>query len=292
MSDPPEPLRVSAVIVSYRTGPALWDCLDSLWQDAAIADIVVVDNGNDSDTVHKLADLARNRRIQLVSGHGNIGFAAGANLGVRSALSDQILFLNPDAAIVSGSAAALVAALHSAKRPSIAGGRLIGKDGKEQRGARRDEVTLWSAFVSFSGLSLFECVSENFRDVNRARDPLPDKSIPVSAVSGALMLISRADFEAIGGFDEGYFLHVEDIDICRRVRAAGGAVIFTPFATARHVGGTSAAPKVLVEWHKARGLWRYFRKFSQGLGSRAIADVFGLALIFALPFRAFILGKR
>ena len=70
----------------------------------------------------------------------------------------------------------------------------------------------------------------------------------------------RADFEALGGFDEGYFLHVEDIDLCWRVRQAGGQVVFQPAARVVHVGHTSRANPLRVEFAKGRGLARFFRK--------------------------------
>ena len=79
-----------------------------------------------------------------------------------------------------------------------------------------------------------------------------------------------AEVAAIGGFDEGYFLHVEDIDICRRVGEAGGAVVFEPAAEALHFGGTSSASWAKVEAHKARGLVYYFDKFAASAGERAL----------------------
>ncbi len=85
---------------------------------------------------------------------------------------------------------------------------------------------------------------------------------PVEAVSGALMLLPRALFQRVGGFDEGYRLHAEDLDLCRRVRAAGGAVAVANAVRVLHVRGVSSRSRpVFVEWHKHRGLWRYFSRF-------------------------------
>jgi len=87
----------------------------------------------------------------------------------------------------------------------------------------------------------------------------------VDAVSGALMLLPRALFARIGGFDEGYRLHAEDLDLCRRVRQAGGVVAIANDVEVLHVRGVSSRSRPLfVEWHKHRGLWRYFRKFEAG----------------------------
>ena len=85
---------------------------------------------------------------------------------------------------------------------------------------------------------------------------------PVEAISGALMLMPRALFARIGGFDEGYRLHAEDLDLCRRAREAGAVVAVANDVRVVHVRGVSSRSRPLfVEWHKHRGLWRYFRKF-------------------------------
>ena len=85
---------------------------------------------------------------------------------------------------------------------------------------------------------------------------------PVDAVSGALMVLPRSLFARIGGFDEGYRLHAEDLDLCRRVRQAGAMVAVANEAEVLHVRGVSSRARPLfVEWHKHRGLWRYFRRF-------------------------------
>jgi GT2 family glycosyltransferase len=101
---------------------------------------------------------------------------------------------------------------------------------------------------------------------------------PVEAVSGALMLVSRALFEALGGFDTGYRLHAEDLDLCRRAREAGALVAVANDVRVVHIRGVSSRSRPLfVEWHKHRGLWRYFRKFESGRrGVPVRAGVFAL----------------
>ena len=92
--------------------------------------------------------------------------------------------------------------------------------------------------------------------------PIPDAVIETENVSGALMLLSRAAFDRLGGFDEGYFLHCEDLDLCRRARDAGYAVLLAGDVRVRHAkGGSSAHRPVFVSYHKHRGMWRWFRKF-------------------------------
>lgn len=272
---------VSVIIVSYFTGAPLLDCLNAARADPAVRDCIIVDNGNPLDVARQLPNYG-----DVLSGHGNVGFAAGCNLGARHAGGDVLLFVNPDAVLAPGAVARIVRTLQSAPAPAIVGGRLVDASGLEQRGSRRDQLTLWCAFVTFTGLSRFERLSARLRDMDRSRDPLPAEAIEVGAISGALLAMRRVDFEALGGFDEGYFLHVEDLDLCRRCHDAGGVVLFEPRAHARHVGASSAASPAFIARCKARGFARYFRKFARGPLEGAIASLIGAILEFILPLRA------
>jgi hypothetical protein len=92
--------------------------------------------------------------------------------------------------------------------------------------------------------------------------PLPDKPAPVEAISGACLLIRRELFEKLGGWDESYFLHCEDLDLCMRVQRLGAKVLFVPDVSVSHVQGVSSRGRpVFVLWHKHRGMWLYYRKF-------------------------------
>jgi GT2 family glycosyltransferase len=125
--------------------------------------------------------------------------------------------------------------------------------------------------------------------INRTHEPEPDGPVPMGAVSGALMYLSRQGFDQLGGFDDGYFLHVEDLDICRRAEEAGGAVIYTPLASARHLGATSDAPSRVVERHKADGFARYFAKYArtplEKLGATLLVPAIRLALAVRVRLR-------
>jgi hypothetical protein len=266
--------RVSAIVVTYFTGDSLELCLRSLFAEPWIDEVVLVDNGNPADVSSSLRALRADRRdVTLIQGQGNVGFARACNMGAEAATGRYLLFVNPDAVLQRGAAERLVAAGRKARSPWIVGGRLVDKRGREQRGARRELLTPWTAIVGVLGLGGLEKLSPIFRDVHRERDPKPDAAVPMPVVSGALMLTPKADFQSVGGFDEGYFLHVEDIDICRRVGEAGGAVLFEPTAEALHFGATSKTSWIKVESHKARGLARYFTKFARSPGERFVVSL-------------------
>lgn len=251
MTDP----LVSVVMVSYHTGPCLQSALEAALAQPAPLELILVDNGNPDDVRAGLAALAaREPRLHLVAGHGNIGFARGSNLGARRARGRYLLVLNPDTELSPDAVARLVAEGERLSRPWLLGPRILNPDGSEQRGDRRGVLTPGRAIVEGIGLYRLLPVAR----FNREGEPLPAATAPVAVVSGAAMFLTRDDFWAVGGFDERYFLHVEDIDFCYRFTRAGGRVFFAPHVTVTHHRGSSRASPVVVEWHKTRGFLRYF----------------------------------
>ncbi len=264
---------VAAITVSYRTGWRLRDCLHVLAGDPEIDAIIIVNNGNnrqDSDWIHRFAGARPG--VTVIQPGGNIGFAAGCNLGAGAANADWLVFINPDAMMKRGSAGALISAATGKSRPVMVGGRIFGIDGREQRGARRRELN-WATATGLSRWTL-------------EATPAPDGPVSMPVVSGAFFAMPHEDFDALGGFDEGYFLHVEDVDLCRRVREAGGDVIYQPAAGAMHAGATSDAPSAEVAAHKAASLKHYFRKFA-----RSRADRLANALLLA-PLGWYVRARR
>jgi hypothetical protein len=143
--------------------------------------------------------------------------------------------------------------------------RLMGRglaDGIEQGGGRRAVPTPWRSFVRAFGLArLSRRWPKLFNDFHLHRQPLPPGPIPVEAISGACMLLKREAIDDFGLMDEGYFLHCEDLDLCMRARAHGWQILFVPDAPiVHHKGGCSRERPVFVEWHKHRGMVRFYRK--------------------------------
>ncbi len=275
---------ISAIVVTYRTGPRLRECLHALASDPDIDELIIVDNGNSERTTRFLDDFAQARdHVRLDRTGENLGFGKGANHGARQARHPLLLFINPDAVLRRGAAAALREAARTAEAPFIIGGRLFNLDGSEQRGPRRRKLTLARAFGTFTGLSRLPGIS----DVHLDGTPTPDGPVPMEVVSGALFLTDRKGFlETLNGFDEDYFLHVEDIDLCRRAAQAGGSVVYQPGGGALHYGSTSKVPRTFVEKHKAEGMARYFQKFAASPVERQLARIAAPVFIALLVGRA------
>lgn len=282
---------ISVLVVTFWTGPFLYKCVTSVLAQTDIAELIIIDNGNPAEARAALLRLTdMDERVQIVVNKTNIGFGRAINQAARLATGARLLILNPDAEIQSDTIAELTRAATPLSGAWLIGGRVLHPDGQEQRGSRREELTLWSAAVTFSGLGKLEPLLPFLRSVHRERDPLPDAPRPQAVVSGAFMFTPRTTFWALGGFDEGYFLHVEDIDLCRRLRAAGGVVIHAPKAKIVHKGSTSQVSIFFVEWHKAKGLIRYFRKFARNPLEAALAWIAGPAIAGMLVARAVLIG--
>ncbi len=263
---------ISALVVSFHTGPRLHECLYALLGDPDVDEIVIVDNGNPGQEIAWLERFSTDYpKAKLLSGGGNVGFGAGVNAGAKEASGEVLLIINPDAVLRRGSIAPLVDAMNGRPSPCIVGGKIFGVNGQEERGGRRNTLTLASAL----GLAKWTLEDE----------PLPEGPIAVGAISGAFFALSRPDFDSLQGFDEEYFLHVEDVDLCRRALEAGGSVIFQPLAGALHYTSTSDVPSPVVVSHKAASLKRYFRKFAKGSIERFV-------LACAFPFIGLALRLR
>ncbi|MEW5683615.1 MAG: glycosyltransferase family 2 protein [Pseudomonadota bacterium] len=284
--------RVSVVMVVYMTGEALHQSLDCVLGDPLVDELVIVDNGSTPVEAARLRELAaHDGRVLLAQGQGNVGFAKGANLGARTATGDLLVFLNPDAFLQPGCVAALAREIEGRPVPSIVGGRVLNPDRSEQRGARRGDITPISALMSMSGLAKAVPAWGRF-EVHWEADALPEQVAHAPTISGACFCMRREDFDRVDGFDEGYFLHVEDVDLCWRVRREGGHVLFHPRAEVIHIGGTSQSSPLKVEFHKGVGLARYFRKRAIGGNARLAAWIISPLVIVAAVARPLLRQAR
>lgn len=263
---------ITAVVVTYQTGPRLRECLYALKSDPSVSELIIVDNGNpESDQAWLDRFSEASDKVHIIRDGTNPGFGAAVNKGAGGALGRLLLVINPDAVLRRGSLPVMYQAMQNQPEPVLVGGKIYDLQGQEERGARRHTLTLWRA----AGLSKWTL----------EHDPAPDEAVPVGAVSGAFFMMDRKAFRVMGGFDEGYFLHFEDVDLCRRVREAGGSVIYEPRAGALHYGSTSEVSSEFILDHKAISLQRYLRKFAKGSLEKALIWA-------ASPFLRKMMGAR
>jgi GT2 family glycosyltransferase len=246
---------IAAIVVTHHSASTIDDCLARLRAADGVAAIRVVDNASGDDTVaivqrHAAADA----RLRFVANPDNPGFAVACNQGA-AALDDVgaatwLAFVNPDCMVEADTLARLRQHDRQLDGNALLGADLVGEDGIRDAAARRRDPD-FAAMLRTPAAARLGVAFDPQRSLQR-----------VDAVSGALMLLPRILFERIGGFDPGYRLHAEDLDLCRRAREAGAVVAVANDVRVVHLRGVSSRARPLfVEWHKHRGFWRYFRKF-------------------------------
>ena len=251
---------VSAIIVNYNAGPLLRGCVDSLLACPLAIEIIVVDNASHDGSAD---GLPYSPHIRVIRNPTNVGFAAACNIGIGGSTAPFLLFLNPDCFFQPGAVSLLLAGLQSSDRVGMVGGLLVNDDGTEQGGGRRAVPTPWRSFVRAFGLHRFaDRWPKLFYDFHLHLQPLPGGPIEVEAISGACMLVKREAVEDVGQWDERYFLHCEDLDLCMRFRQKDWKILFVPDARINHaLGACSESRRMFVEWHKHKGMVRFYRKF-------------------------------
>jgi GT2 family glycosyltransferase len=224
--------------VSWNTRDVLRACLASVESHlrALPHELVVVDNASQDGSPEMVA--AEFPQATLVRNSTNEGFGRGANAGMRTARGDDLLLLNSDCELLDDSLVALRRLLHRSAEIGLVGPRLLLGDGRLQVSARR--------FPSVGRLALTELHAHRLLSRPAAASQLlgpywsHDREQAADWLVGACLLLKREVFLRTGGFDASIFMYGEEVEWCRRVRAAGFTVLFSPDARVRHLNHQSA----------------------------------------------------
>jgi GT2 family glycosyltransferase len=229
--------RLAIIIVTFNSAADVGTCLESIPAAAAATahEVVVVDNASADGT----AALVRERfpDVRVLDAGANLGFARANNLGIRATAGELVLFLNPDTAPADGSIDRLVRVLDTIPHVAVAGPRIVDEGG-------RVELSYGAMIGPFAELRQKLLTHGHARGWPLISTQIERASLQGSFpdwVSGACLLIRRAELERAGLFDERYFLYTEDVDLCAAVRAQGGLVRFSPEAEVVHTRGASRA---------------------------------------------------
>jgi N-acetylglucosaminyl-diphospho-decaprenol L-rhamnosyltransferase len=268
---PKDPV-VSVVVVSYNTKDDLRLCLRSLTRNVSLpVEVVVVDNASTDGSVAAAREEQPDARV--VQNGRNLGFAAGANVGWRAARASAVLFLNSDAEVTAGAVEALLRVLDARPDVGIVGPRTLGEGDRIQvsTGARLTPLAEWGQRRLVRGVRRGRPAALREAEARHSREHEP------FWVSGSCLLARRSALEVVDGFDEGFFLYEEDVDLCARMRTAGWRVVFTPAATVRHRLGRSmekAGARPRLEYHRSHLL--YYQKHNGLLATGALRLAIGL----------------
>jgi N-acetylglucosaminyl-diphospho-decaprenol L-rhamnosyltransferase len=249
--------RVAAVVVNFESGTALTECLRTLVSESP-AEVVVVDNGSSDGSVEPVRrDFPT---VEVVVPGRNLGYGAAANRGAAATTAELILVCNSDLSIHPGALAALVAVLDQQPDVAVTGPLIRTPTGDRYPSARR-----FPSLIDAGGhalLGLFVPNNPFTRNYQRSdMDPTDDAPQRVDWVSGSCFLVRRSAFEAVGGFDEAYFMYAEDADLCWRLAGSGWSTAYVPASEVLHVQGVSTDHhpyRMIVEHHRSliRFAWR------------------------------------
>ncbi len=261
--------KVHIVIVNWNAGDWLRRCLASIADHGSglVDRVVVVDNGSTDGSAEFGAPSGL---PELIATGENLGFARASNLGARGAAVPYLLFLNPDAALGEGTLQRALAFMEGPEAADVAvcGARLVDENGQTQRHCARFP-TARTFLGSATGLgALFPrlfppLLMEDFDHLESRR---------VDHVIGAFYLVRRELFESLSGFDERFFVYLEDLDLSLRVREAGRRVHYLAEAFAFHKGGgTSEQVKARRLFYSLRSRILYAFKHFRRRHARTVA---------------------
>ncbi len=257
-SPPPLP-DLSIVIVSWNVRDLLADCLASLARarSALRLDVIVVDGASADGSAAMVAE--RFRWVHLIACHENVGFPRGNNIGLTHAVGRHVMLLNPDTVVLEGALNALVGYLDDHPDVGVVGPALLNPDGSPQS-SRRRFPTPWTAVFESTWL---QSVAPR-RLIRRyyATDLPDDVPVDVVWVVGAALAVRREAIGQVGDLDAGYYMYSEELDWCRRIKAAGYRVVYLPSAqVVHHVGKSSDQAVTARHINFQRAKLRYFRKY-------------------------------
>lgn len=228
---------LAVVIVTYNSRGEIDACLQSLVGHTAPfpTTITVVDNQSADGTAAHLRGQWPS--VAVIDAGGNVGFAKANNIGIRATDSEYVLLMNPDTVAPPGAIQALVRGLAAHPEAAIAGARLLSPAGFPEI-SWGEPIGPWNELKQKMFSALY---GRKVRTIVRKVDRLSRQPREVAWVSGACMLVRRADLEAIGLLDERFFMYTEDVDLCVRMRARGRSVLYVAAADVVHHRGKSAA---------------------------------------------------
>jgi len=250
---------LSILVVSFNTREVLHDCLQSIQDHAGplAVETLVVDNASRDGS----AEMVEREfpGVTLIRSPTNVGFAAANNLALAQARGRHLLYLNSDTRVHPGALSRMVEVLETHPEVGALGPRLAETDGSLQPSVRT-LPTRRALLYQYTALRLLRSWRAPYDDY-KARDFDYTRPAAVEVVMGAALLVRGDLLRRLGGFDPGFFMYYEEVDLCHRVRQAGYQVRFEPSATITHLGGESSrAVKAALEKVQIASLLRWIRK--------------------------------
>ena len=270
-------MKLSIVIICWNDLKVIQDCLRSIYEETRNIDfeVIVSDNGSTDGSV----DYIRQHfgKVRIVENGANLGFAKGNNAGIKAARGQYILILNPDTIIRNGALETLVAFADRHPEAGAFGCRVLNPDGSYQNPAR-PIPTVRGALLAALCVRWPGRFSQAFAtDVYPGWDGRSEREIGYQ--SGCCILVRGKLLQELGGFDERFFYHYEETDLCCRVWRTGASILYCPTAEITHLGGQSVGRfPIRFALETYRSAYRFFYKHYGRKGLVRIRRVYLLSL--------------
>ncbi len=281
MANPTDPTPLRVVAVTYSPGAVLEEFVDSLAQATSRpVEVVLADNGSTDGAPERAA--ARHSHVRVLRTGGNIGYGAAANAGLADLRSGRALIANPDLSLHPGSVDELLAAADRWPRAATLGPAIMTPDGELYPSAR--DLPRLSTGAGHALLGWLWPANPWTARYRREREAPRER--PAGWLSGSCLLVDLAAFWSVGGFDPGYFMYFEDVDLAERLSRRGWLHVYVPSAVVVHEGGhaTRREPHRMQRVHHTSAL-RYLSRqyplrrhallragFRAGLGARMLVS--------------------
>ena len=264
-------MLLSIIIINYKTFDLTKKCIDSLHdllskEIGKDVEIIIVDNGSGEDEVSSLQKLRDKIGFKLVLSKENLGFGAGCNFGTQMAQGENLLFVNSDAKVTLG-IIEMADELNRENDLGILGGKIIAENGQTEKSAGKF-YNIWHLFLMLIGGQRF--------GIDRFKPKTFEK---VDWVSGGFMMVKKEVFEKLSGFDESYFMYLEDMDLCLRALKTGFKTYYFPNAQIVHrQHGSSNRQFAIINIYKS--LITFYRKNTSKIEYNiAISLLFSKAIV-------------
>lgn len=264
--------QLSIVIICWNDWKVLENCLRSIFDGTHQIDyeVIVSDNGSTDGSVERVREQFP--MVRLVENRANLGFARGNNAGIKEARGEYILILNPDTICHDGSFDRWISYADKHPQAGAFGCRVLNPDGTYQVSARPFPTVKRSLLAAFFLYPLGRLGSA--LEATRYEAWKGDSEREVDWQSGCCVMFRGELLKNMGGFDEQFFYHFEEVDLCHRVWKAGYSIRFTPAVTITHLGGQSVSRFPLrFALETSRNRYKYFYKYFGEKGARQARQV-------------------
>ncbi|MBU0528493.1 glycosyltransferase family 2 protein [bacterium] len=281
-------ISVSIIIVTFNSKSEIVDCITSLLPqlNGINGEIIIIDNNSTDNTISLIHNI-ESKCISIIQNRKNFGYTRANNQGIKKSKGKYILFLNPDTIVPNGTISNLLNEFNNNKDLGAIAPQLCFPDNSIQNSCRRFPRRRDILYESIGLSKIFK----NSKEFNywKMGDFDHTKSRLVDQPAGAALLIHKKIIDKIGLFDEQFPMFFSDVDLCKRIWAAGYNIQYTTNSYITHKGGASVYRKrikMIVNSHLS--FWKYFNKHNTELFDYFLNVIVGIFLLSLIPFRIFL----